>query len=497
MFSYGVNKHHTKESTMSGLDYDPRKNQGNQDGRESNFARMMSAPQAAEHLDSEATLFAVKPSQNVRPYFLEFRDYDAVKEIKFGSKATFKLDGDGWGPVIGVEAVIELPVIGDSDSTAAAPHPDDASYGGSGTDLAWQPSVGELILGGLNGAVTWRHGTEIIKRVTPEEIRAKRLLSFDNEGTAKRTVYDNGVLRVKQKTNAKRYLIVPLWCPWSPDSIEYGQMLPLDAIGQPTTVEIDIPRLTELVQTDIAASKLRVVNDGAFDTNGVIQNFFLRVHHAVLTMAERNAHAEISMQPGGLRYKVMHSLTEQKQLTTTKTAHTVKVKIQRSVNPIVKIVAFVRMAEDAEAVGTTGAVNDARAVPRSIGGVVQRPDWTRWLPINAWYLTDNGTRITPVKSSGYYNNSTIGGHCALFKSTPPGSNVAVHSFSVAPWEERHGLGQFNATACKQLELNLELPEIDASVETSSATDREIVVMTFERNHYYLEAGQQGNDYCGI
>lgn len=477
------------------LDFDPKKDQLNRDGKESNLARIISAPQAADHLANDATLHSVSGSQNFRPYYREHRDVEARNAVKFGQKAVFDLGNEGYGLIDRVEVCVKLPKVGDSAAAAATSHPDDAGYGGAGTFMQWQPNMGELMLGGLDGSLRWKHGTETIRSYTPEQIHVKRRLCMDNEGSSKRAVYENSILRLPQTTQNEQYLYIPLWTPWGVDDSNLHGLFPAHAVGVPLTIEADIPSLGQLIQSDVAAANLRVVSSGAFDTTSVIPEIFLRVHYIVTTVAERVAFANLTNQPGGLRYKVLHSLSMQKQLTSTRTAHQFKIDLNLSQNPCVFTVAFVRFQDDTKAVGdNTAEDNDSRGLPRAVGGVIQRPDWTRFLPIDSWHITDGSQQITPTFSSGYYANSAMG-HCSLFPSSPP-DDLAVISFSHAPIIENHGMGHTNFSASHKPQFVVNLPAIDDALEGAAQTSREIVVMTFERNHFAFEAGQITLDYHG-
>lgn len=474
------------------LNLDPQQNRLNQDGKEGNLSRYITGIQAADHMDDEATLFTLPAERTSRPYYRDHRDIEFENTPRFGQKGVFKLKNEGYGLVSGLEFVMKLPRLGDNSQPVATAHPDDVGYGGGGNFLRWQRYIGEFMLGGLDGKIAWRHGTEYVRTTTPEELHTKRLLCTDDIGTAKRNVYDNAVLRIEQDADEEVWLYIPLWVPWGIDGISLNHQWPSHATGVPLSCEINFPRLLQCIQTDVAASNVRVITDGAFDNQGTF-TAFIRAHYNVVSVVERNEWANKTFEIGGLANRVLHSVSEQKVTTTQTGAHTVKIDLEASLNPIVFMVASVRMADDNKEVGVAHEAADVRADPRSVGGVIARPDWLRKLPIDAWYLLDNGQRISPVFSSGYYNNSTFG-HCSMFPSSAPGPEHAVVSFSWAPYLEEHGLGHQMPTASTKLQLALELPALPTA--EAALTTREVVLHTYERNRVALERGHFRVDYGG-
>lgn len=479
---------------MSAVNNDPQFNRLVTDGKESNLHRVISAPQAPDHLDDENSLFLPSASVNYRPYFPnEHRDVEPESAVRFGGQATFRIGNEGYGALARMELHVKLPVIGDSAGGVANPHPLDVGYAGAGTFIDWQPYIGELLNGGLEGQVRIQQGTEVLRTYDCEGIHVKRRLCMDNEGSNKRAAYENGVGRLSASTQSELWLVIPVWSQWGTDDTNYNQMFPTQAFGVPTTIKIDIPRLGQLVQTDVAASNLRVVENGSYDTQGNLSTMFMRLHFVVTNTAERVAFANLTLREGGLSYKVMHSVKEAKFLTTTTTAHTVKVPIERSQNPCAFLVAYVRALDDTKAVGETSEADDARIQPRSSGGVIQRPDAFRYLPISAYYLEDSGKRITPVWSPGTWNSSQMG-HVNYFPSTPVDEWACI-VFTISPTLENHGMGHTNFSASHKPQLVLELPAIDAAVEGAIST-REVTLITYERNTWSGESGQQALDYAG-
>lgn len=432
------------------------------------------------------SLHMVTASKNFRPYEIgNFVDVDPVSDAKFGQKCKFKIGNEGKGDLLKVEVCITLPKVGDTDSaTSGREHPLDASYAGSGTFINWQPYIGELIMGGINGTVEQKHGTQNLRRYTAEAIHMKRALCHDNESSNKRAAYENAVQRLIQTTQVERQLIVPLWMAHCTDDTNYHQTKPTHALGIDDVVTFDIPTLAELVQTDVAVGKLAGVTSAGFVGQPTV---FLRLHYVAKEAEERVLSANMTLAEGGLTYQTLHAVGETKKETTNTGAHKLRIPLEATSTPTSFLVVACRLVDDSKKIDEASEGNDTRAQPRSVGGFITRPEWTRWQPINAWDLLDSGTRVRPTTTMSYWTKSQMG-HVNYFPSTPT-EDFAVIPFNIAPTVENHGMGHTTFTSYKKPELEIHLPAIDSSLE-GAVTTRELIVIHFVRSHWNLESGQQ-------
>lgn len=438
----------------------------------------------AFYINEKASQFLPKPATNIRPYRRMTKDVQPTGSsstlVAFGQNIKFNIGNEGLPNLAAVEIHIELPKI--VDSGAANLHPADGGYAGAATYINWVPYTGERFLGGGGEPLRWRYGTEVLRTYTCEGIHIKRQLTMDAEGTTKAAAYRNAVGALPDTCAAVRRYQIALWMPHAPDEMNNHQLLPVQAFAQEFQISWKVPTISELVNSDIAATANMVVDPAGSSGPKV----FARLHFVVTEKAERGTLANMCLSSEGLGFQTMHIARETPTTVSGAGAQTVTIDLKNSNNPCVFLAFGVRMLDDTAKHGDAGT-NDTHVPARTVGGLVKRHNWTNWHPWESYQLFDGGSAITDKRNYTDWVNSTCAGLSNYFPCDL-GTYLGVIPFSDWPTVENHGLGHLSIATCTNPKLKIGLPAISTYDSTEAGTSRIVDIFYFERNLVHMKDG---------
>lgn len=451
-------------------------------GLDSRLAYNRNGPTDNDFWSEVDSQFMPKPSMNCRNYTLEERDvqpaglgsatvaFNTLVNIKYGAS-------EGYPNLYAAQLYMIMPRLVDSGATNR--HPQDALYAGTGTVLQWQPWLAELVYGRAEPA-TQRFSTEIMRKVAADTLHVKRELCHDSNGTSKRVAYSNSVGAVARSAVTETVFRLPLWLPHTTDEPNFHQILPVQAFATEFTCTLKVPRLLELIQSDVTPAN--IIPDPAASIP--FPQIFARLYYVVTEKAERGNFANMVLSDTGLVYQVMQASKEVAVTTATTTAHTVTQVIRTGQNPTAFIAVIVRYIDDLKAVGDAAQINDTNVPPRAVGGFIQRPRYMNFQPWNWIELRDGGNRVVSRLTMDEWQNCTIKGISNRFPCDL-NTNIAVITFTAWPTVENHGLGHCTPTTLNSPTIAVNLPAV-ASTETGAS--RQVDIIYFERNWVHMANG---------
>lgn len=452
-------------------------------GLDQRLALARVTPLDSEFWSETSSQFLPKPFQTIRNFTRQTTDIlpiTGTASSPFGQFVTFKFGNEGFPNLYGAELHITLPKL--VDSGAASLHPEEGGYAGTGTYLRWVPYVAERFLAGSGESAKYRFSTETLRSHVAEGMHVKRALCMDTEGTQKRAAYNNCVGAIPDSAVSTTRYRIQLWLPHCTDDVNKNQILPVQAFAQEFQLSFKVPTLLQLIQSDITTSTNIVTSP--LNTHPQI---FMRLLYLVTEKAERGTFANQVLSAQGLTYMTMHVARETSVTTTGSTAAvSVTIPIKNSANPAAFCAWIVRFTADLMSVGDTSTHADTNVPPRTVGGLIKRPNWTNFLPWDSVCFFDGGNRITDKRGQDDWQNSTVNGFTCFF----PGdfsTNIGVHTFTEHPTVENHGLGHISFTAFQSAKMILDLPALP-STESSTAAVRQVDLMYFERNKCFMSNG---------
>lgn len=473
---------------------DPYKHEAATASKEQRLAARREGGSDAEFLDDVTSFFIPNTSfSKARPHDVEFVDINPVNDPKFGQQVKFEIGSEGYAGLVALELHIKLPRLANrlTETNGAYFHPEDgAAYttaGGLVADiLRWVPYVGEQFQGGENDHLTFSFMNTPIRETTVQQIHNKRVLCAHDKATHKYDNYKNAVGAISDESEVPRRYSALLWTPHGVDGIDYSRIIPMHAFSIPLGVSWKVPKIVDLIQTNILAPGTNVV---ALTENGDLggqPEVFIRAMYINMEKSERAKLANTVLNEG-LTFKVQQSMTMEKVYVAGDGAKTVEVPLKYAENPVVYMVATVRMVDDTKAVGEEA---DHATLDRTFNSnIVQNPDRYNYLPIDSWQLKDANKSLTGKWSAGQWKTSPLG-HTNFFPSTPV-CDRAVLTFAVRPGNEAHASGHIGFTHMTDPKLVLELPALPA--EEAGGT-RVVEVHAFCHNFLTLKKNKMTRHY---
>lgn len=438
---------------------------------------------SAEYMGAVESINMPAGSITVRNYVETFEDVEPSSAIDFGKWVTIKFGNEGFSNLVAAELCFQLPRVYNSGASNA--HPDDSGYSGSASDyIEWVNFVGERLLGDDDNPLRFSHATETLREYTSTGQHIRRRLCQDSEGTSKRVAYENAVGGGNADTTQyARQCYVPVHLPWAIDEWETRQTAPLHAFANEQQLKFKIPSMKALLASNITAANLVADATTPFTC-------FLRLHYVVTELAERTKMANLAMQHPGITYMTSHIARETPSAVVTgPAAATVDVEIRNQTNPFHFFAFVVRNPDDLLAVGDAASFNDANVPPRAASNLIQSPQFTRFLPWDAFEVLDGSNRITPKFSRNYQAVSYYKGFSRYFPCDIL-TNIGFYAPCMQPAVENQGLGHGDYTSNNKPVLRVYLPAIATTDPEyhASAVQRRVDVFYFERNKIYMRNG---------
>lgn len=441
------------------------------------------AVQDAFFLDDSKSLLMPVPTTAIRNYTHATRDVMPANvgssTIAFGQLLTFNIGQEGLPNIHSIELHVKLPKL--VDAGAANLHPLEGGYAGAATSIAYTPYVCEKCISGEEKVLKWTYGTETLRTYKADNIFVKRQLNLDSEGSTTAAAYRNAVGALPDEANAQRRYSTQLWLPWGKDKPCLEQLFPIQAFGQEFKVQFKFPTLAELVISDVATTANVVAAAGDSPT------CFLRLHYKVPEKAERANLANLTLQGNGFQRNTLHIANETRVTVATSARQEVPILLRNSQNPCACIVFTVRMAEDLLQFGAVGTNDPAHAVPRSVGGLIKRPNWTNFHPWESWQLFDGSSAVTDKRNYVDWVNSTVNGLSNYFPCDL-GTYIGVIPLCDFPAVEDHGMGHITITSMTNPRLVVTLPSIASYDANETSSQRVIDVQYWERNKVHMIKG---------
>lgn len=441
---------------------------------------------SAEYMGAVESINMPAGSITVRNYVETFEDVEPTSSIDFGKWVTIKFGNEGFSNLVGAEVCFQLPRVVDN-SDASDRHPDDSGYAGAGSRINWVDFVGERLLGDDDNPLRFSHATETLREYTSTGQHVRRRLCQDSEGTSKRVAYENCVSASADSTQYARQLYVPVHLPWAIDEWETRQSAPLHAFANEQQLKFKIPPLKALLSTDIGVANILQDTTTPFTC-------FLRLHYVVTELAERTKMASLAMQHPGITYMTSHIARETPSSNLVGLGSgSIDVEIRNQTNPFHFLAFIVRNPDDLLQVGDSATGNDTYPTPRAAGGLIQSPQFTRFLSWDSFEILDGSNRITPKFSRNYQAVSYYKGFSRYFPCDIL-TNIGFYAPCMQPAVENQGLGHGDFTSNNKPVLRVYLPAVTSTsadkeeLSVGSGLKRRVEVFYFERNKIYMRNG---------